>query len=38
MTVVELRTLSGPDYGCIWEHELVAAVMKIAGNRTGDSS
>ncbi len=34
---VELRTATGPDYGRIWDHELVAAVMKIAGNGTGDT-
>ena len=34
---VELRALTGPDYGRIWDHELVAAVMKIAGNGTGDT-
>lgn len=33
---VELRCVTGPDYGRIWDHELVAAVMKIAGNGTGD--
>src|SRR6267142_2428063 len=34
---VELRAITGPDYGRIWDHELVAAVMKIAGNGTGDT-
>jgi hypothetical protein len=34
---VELRAATGPDYGRIWDHELVAAVMKIAGNGTGDT-
>ena len=34
---VELRAVTGPDYGRIWDHELVAAVMKIAGNGTGDT-
>ncbi|WP_338834514.1 DUF932 domain-containing protein [Bradyrhizobium septentrionale] len=34
---VELRCVTGPDYGRIWDHELVAAVMKIAGNGTGDT-
>jgi hypothetical protein len=29
---VELRAVTGPDYGRIWDHELVSAVMKIAGN------
>ena len=33
----ELRPVTGPDYGRIWDHELVAAVMKIAGNGTGDT-
>jgi hypothetical protein len=34
---VELRAVTGPDYGRIWDHELVAAVMKIAGNGSGDT-
>lgn len=34
---IELRAITGPDYGRIWDHELVAAVMKIAGNGTGDT-
>ncbi|MBB3354741.1 hypothetical protein FHT70_004694 [Rhizobium sp. BK049] len=34
---VELRAVTGPDYGRIWDHELVSAVMKIAGNATGDT-
>ena len=34
---VELRAVTGPDYGRIWDHELVAAVTKIAGNGTGDT-
>ena len=34
---VELRAVTGPDYGRIWDPELVAAVMKIAGNGTGDT-
>lgn len=33
----ELRAVTGPDYGRIWDHELVAAVMKIAGKGTGDT-
>lgn len=33
----ELRAVTGPDYGRIWDHELVAAVMKIAGNGVGDT-
>ncbi|NPV24504.1 DUF932 domain-containing protein [Bradyrhizobium aeschynomenes] len=34
---VELRAVTGPDYGRIWDHELVAAVMQIAGNGSGDT-
>lgn len=34
---VELRAVTGPDYGRIWDHELVAAVIKIAGTGTGDT-
>lgn len=34
---IELRAVTGPDYGRIWDHELVAAVMRIAGNGTGDT-
>jgi hypothetical protein len=34
---VELRAVTGPDYGRIWDHELVGAVRKIAGNGTGDT-
>ena len=34
---VELRAVTGPDYGRIWDHELIGAVMKIAGNGTGDT-
>jgi hypothetical protein len=34
---VELRAVTGPDYGRIWDHELVAAVMKIAGDGIGDT-
>ena len=34
---VELRAVTGPDYGRIWDHELVAAVMEIAGNGIGDT-
>jgi hypothetical protein len=34
---IELRAVTGPDYGRIWDHELVAAVMKIAGNGVGDT-
>ena len=34
---IELRAVTGPDYGRIWDHELVSAVMKIAGNGVGDT-
>ncbi|MBY0611318.1 MAG: DUF932 domain-containing protein [Beijerinckiaceae bacterium] len=34
---VELRAVTGPDYGRIYDHELVEAVMRIAGNGTGDT-
>ncbi len=34
---VALRAVTGPDYGRIYDHELVAAVQKIAGNGTGDT-
>ncbi|AYG70783.1 MULTISPECIES: DUF932 domain-containing protein [unclassified Rhizobium] len=34
---MELRAVTGPEYGRIWDHELVSAVMKIAGNGTGDT-
>jgi len=34
---VELRAVTGPDYGRIWDYELVEAVMRIAGNGTGDT-
>ncbi|AEQ53607.1 hypothetical protein [Pelagibacterium halotolerans] len=33
----ELRAVTGPDYGRIYDHELVTAVQKIAGNGTGDT-
>lgn len=33
----ELRAVTGRDYGRIFDHELVAAVMKIAGNGVGDT-
>jgi hypothetical protein len=33
----ELRAVTGPDYGRIWDHELVGAVMKIAGDGTGNT-
>ncbi len=34
---IELRAVTGPDYGRIWDHELVSAVMNIAGTGTGDT-
>ncbi|MBY5827276.1 DUF932 domain-containing protein [Rhizobium leguminosarum] len=34
---LELRAVTGPEYGRIWDYELVSAVMKIAGNGTGDT-
>src|SRR6478672_7239658 len=34
---VELRALTSPDYGRIFDQELVAAVQRIAGNGTGDT-
>ena len=34
---VELRAVTGPDYGRIWDYELVEAVMRIAGDGTGDT-
>ena len=34
---VELRAVTGPDYGRIWDHELVDAVMRIAGDGVGDT-
>ncbi|MCA1393237.1 DUF932 domain-containing protein [Bradyrhizobium sp. IC3123] len=34
---VELRAATGPEYGRIFDHELVAAVQRIAGNGTGDT-
>lgn len=33
----ELRAITGPDYGRIYDHELVEAVQRIAGNGTGDT-
>ena len=33
----ELRAVTGPDYGRIFDHELVEAVRRIAGNGTGDT-
>jgi len=34
---LELRAVTGPDYGRIFDHELVDAVQRIAGNGTGDT-
>ena len=34
---VELRAVTGPDYGRIHDHELVDAVQRIAGNGKGDT-
>src|SRR3954451_4977540 len=34
---VELRAVTGPDYGRIYDHELVTAVMRIAGDGVGDT-
>lgn len=34
---VELRAVTGPDYGRIFDHELVSAVQRIAGDGTGDT-
>ena len=33
----ELRAVTGPDYGRIWDHELVGAVMNIAGDGVSDT-
>ena len=33
----ELRAVTGPDYGRIWDHELVEAVMKFVGDGVGDT-
>lgn len=33
----ELRAVTGPDYGRIWDHELAEAIMRFAGNGTGDT-
>ncbi len=33
----ELRAATGPTYGRIFDHEIVSAVRKIAGNGTGDT-
>lgn len=34
---LELRAVTGPGYGRIYDHELVEAVQKIAGDGTGDT-
>ena len=34
---LELRILTGPDHGGIYDHELTEAVQRIAGNGTGDT-
>jgi hypothetical protein len=34
---LELRAVTGRDYGRIFDHELVEAVQKVAGNGTGDT-
>lgn len=34
---VELRAVTGPDYGRVYDHELVDAVRRIAGDGTGDT-
>jgi hypothetical protein len=34
---MELRAVTGPDYGRIFDAELVEAVQRIAGNGTGDT-
>ncbi len=34
---MELRAVTGPDYGRIYDYELIAAVQRIAGNGTGDT-
>ncbi|UXN57763.1 DUF932 domain-containing protein [Phyllobacterium zundukense] len=33
----ELRAVTGPEYGRIWDKNLVEAIMSIAGNGTGDT-
>ena len=35
--LVELRAITGPDYGRIYDHELVEAVQQIAGDGTSDT-
>ena len=34
---MELRAVTGPDYGRIYDHELVEAVQRIAGDGTSDT-
>jgi hypothetical protein len=34
---IDLRAVTGPDYGRIYDHELVAAVRRIAADGTGDT-
>src|SRR6478752_184433 len=34
---VELRAVTGPDYGRIFDHELVTAVQRVAGDGVGDT-
>jgi hypothetical protein len=34
---LELRAVTGPEYGRIYDRELVSAVLNIAGNGTGDT-
>ncbi len=34
---LELRAVTGPEYGRIWDRDLIAAIMNIAGNGTGDT-
>jgi hypothetical protein len=34
---IEVRAVTGPDYGRTYDHELVTAVQRIAGNGTGDT-
>jgi hypothetical protein len=34
---VELRAVTGPDYGRIYDHELISAVQRIAGDGLGDT-
>ncbi|MBB3965812.1 DUF932 domain-containing protein [Rhizobium metallidurans] len=34
---LELRAVTGPEYGRIWDRDLIVAIMNIAGNGTGDT-